>query len=72
MRAYRKALLCLAAVAALAFAADTALAQKVFSRGTAKNVAVKGPVRGAGIPNLVRGRRQSSARPVARWISRWP
>src|SRR5665213_2764182 len=47
MRAYRNALLCLAAVAALAFAADTALAQKVFSRGPAKNVAVKGPVRGA-------------------------
>ena len=47
MRAYRNALLCLAAVAALAFAADTALAQQVFSRGPAKNVAVKGPVRGA-------------------------
>ncbi len=47
MRGYRSALLCLAAVAALAFAADTAFAQKVFSRGPAKNVAVKGPVRGA-------------------------
>ena len=52
MRGYRSAFLCFAAVAALAFAADTALAQKVFSRGPTKNVTVKGPVRGASTPKF--------------------
>ncbi len=47
MRVCRNALLCLAAAAALVFAADAASAQQVFSRGPAKNVGVKGPVRGA-------------------------
>jgi subtilisin family serine protease len=56
MRVTRSALLCLAAVAALAFAADGAVAQRVFSRGNAtnaaKNVAVKEPVRGVSAPHV--------------------
>ncbi|HEY1309762.1 MAG TPA: S8 family serine peptidase [Pseudolabrys sp.] len=46
MRAYRSALLCFAAVAALTIAADAASAQKVFSRGVSSNVSIKGPTRG--------------------------
>ena len=62
MRVYRSALLCFAAVAALAFAVDAALAQQVFSRGPTKNVTVKGPVRG-------RSRRRGG-RPVAEFAGR--
>jgi hypothetical protein len=67
MRVYRTALLSLAAVAALAFAADAASAQRVFSRGTAtnatKNVAVKGPVRGASQNIGVKGRARGVSTP---------
>ncbi len=76
MRSYRSALLCLAAVAALAFAADTAFAQKVFSRGPTKNVAVKGPVRGASKNIGVKGPTRGASTPnvAARGPSRggWP
>jgi subtilisin family serine protease len=47
MRAYRSALLGLAAVAALTLAAaDAAFSQKLFSRGVSSNVAAKAPTRG--------------------------
>jgi hypothetical protein len=67
MRVTRSFLLGLAAVAALAFAADAASAQRVFSRGTAtnatKNVAVKGPVRGASQNTAVKGRARGGSTP---------
>jgi hypothetical protein len=47
MRAYRSALLGLAAVAVLTLAAgDAAFSQKLFSRGVSSNVAAKAPTRG--------------------------
>ncbi len=49
MRAYRSALLCLAAAAALALAAaDAAFSQKLFSRGASTNVSTNTPSRSVG------------------------
>jgi subtilisin family serine protease len=48
MRAHRNAILCLAAVATLILAADAAVAQRVFNRGSSSNIGTSEPSRGGG------------------------
>ena len=63
MRAHRNAILCIAAVATLFLvAADTAFAQRVFSRGPSSNIGASGPSRG-GSGNYGGGFRRGWGRP---------